>query len=60
MTDDYTRGAGRLLVGLICIFSSFVNFFSITSLDDVLVNLFIFVLGLILAFWGYVAEKNYE
>ena len=60
MTDDYTRGTGRMLVGLILVFSSFVNFFSITNGNEVFLNLFLFVLGVCLTFWGYVAEKNSE
>lgn len=60
MTDDYTRGTGRILVGMICIFSAFVNFFSIANSDDVFINLLMFVVGVCFTFWGYVAEKNSE
>lgn len=60
MNEDNTRGAGRMLVGMILMFGAFMNFFTNITTSDVLFNLTMFFLGVILTIWGYVAEKNSE
>lgn len=60
MYEDNTRGAGRMLIGIILMFSSFMNFFTNITTSDVLFNLFMFFIGVILAIWGYHAERNSE
>ena len=58
--EDNPRGAGRMLIGIILMFSSFMNFFTNITTSDVLFNLFMFFIGVILAICSYHAERNSE
>ena len=58
--EDNPRGAGRMLIGIILMFSSFMNFFTNITTSDVLFNLSMFFIGVILSLWGYHAERNSE
>lgn len=60
MYEDNPRGTGRMLVGMILMFSAFMNFFTNITTSDVFFNLSMFFIGVTLTFWGYVAEKNSE